>query len=387
MRAAVLLLVLLAVSGAPFRTGPAAGAEDGPAPLLRADDGLTPPPPAVTAGTAETPEAGDGEEEDDAAAELARLCDLLVTAADTHAVPPEFFIRLIWKESRFNPNAVSPKGAQGIAQFMPGTARARGLEKPFDPAQALPASASFLKALFDRFGHWGLAAMAYNAGETRVDGYLGGGFLPYETRDYVYAITGRSAEYWRTRRAREIERATREETLNPHPPTAPAAPEAAKPDDLPPAADGAEVLVALSGGLVPHAGAAADVGGLEPALPPRPRPDDLQGRPVDCAVLVTALGKARTSPRPPGGGGWAPWGAQLAGHMNPSVAMRQFERVRARIPGDLRATPPVVIARRVPGMGRRAIHAVQLGAPSRAGAAALCRRIGAAGVPCVVVRN
>lgn len=383
MRAAVLLLVLLAVSGAPFRAGSAAAAEDGPAPLLRADDGLTPP---LAAGTAETPEAGDGEEEDDAAAELARLCDLLVTAADTHAVPPEFFIRLIWKESRFDPDAVSPKGAQGIAQFMPGTARARGLEKPFDPAQALPASASFLKALFDRFGHWGLAAMAYNAGETRVDGYLGGGFLPYETRDYVYAITGRSAEHWRMRRARALERAARAETLNPHPPAAPAVPEVAKPDDPPPA-DGAGGLIALAGGLVPHAGAAAAVDDRDPPMPPRPRPDDLQGGPVDCAALVTALGKARTSPRPPGGGGWAPWGAQVAGHMNPSVAMRQFGRIQARIPDGLRATPPVVVAKRIPGMGRRPIHAVQFGAASRSGAAALCRQIDAAGVPCVVVRN
>ncbi|MGX1308518.1 hypothetical protein AB7M35_003276 [Amorphus suaedae] len=380
MRAAVVLLVLLAVSAAAGRAAPAIAAPDDRDRLVRVDDGLTP------ATGADEPEAA-AAEDDDPAAELAALCDLLVTAADTHAVPPEFFIRLIWKESRFNPNALSPKGAQGIAQFMPGTARARGLKKPFDPAEALPASAAFLKALFDRFGHWGLAAMAYNAGETRVDGYLGGGFLPYETRDYVYAITGRSAEFWRARRAREIERAAREETLNPHPPSDPVAPAVAKPDDPPPAEGGGIVRVAFAGGVVPHAGAAAEIDDLEPVLPPRPRPEDLEGRPVDCTALVTTLGKARTSPRPPGGGGWAPWGAQLAGHMNPSVAMRQFERVRGRMPGDLRGTPPVVIAKRIPGMGRRAVHAVQLGASSRSGAQALCRRIGAAGVPCVVVRN
>ena len=73
--------------------------------------------------------------------------------------------------------------------------------------------------------------------------------------------------------------------------------------------------------------------------------------------------------------------------MNPSIAMRQFARVQARIPADLGATPPVVVAKRVPGMGRRAVHAVQFGAASRSGAVALCKRVGAVGVPCVVVRN
>ena len=350
--------------------------------LVRVDDGFSP----AAGGDAEAArDLAEADAAGTAAAEIGRLCDLLVAAADAHAVPEEFFIRLIWKESRFDPSAVSPKGAEGIAQFMPATARAWGLERPFEPAEALPASASFLRMLFDRFGHWGLAAMAYNAGEGRVDGFLSGGFLPYETRDYVYAITGRSAEFWRARRAREAEDAAAVATVNPHPPRAPPDPAADKPDDPQPLAIGPGILPAAAGGVVPHPDAVD--GAPETVSPPRSRPDDLPVAPVDCPTLVTALGQARAAPRPPGGGGWAPWGAQVAGHTNPSVAMRQFARAQARIPEDLRATPPVVIARRVPGMGRRAVHAVQLGAASRAGAAALCRRIASAGAPCVVVRN
>jgi len=69
------------------------------------------------------------------------VCDTLAAVATYHELPADFFIRLIWQESRFNPSAVSFKGAQGIAQFMPGTARQRGLEDSFDPGQAIPKSA------------------------------------------------------------------------------------------------------------------------------------------------------------------------------------------------------------------------------------------------------
>jgi soluble lytic murein transglycosylase-like protein len=62
------------------------------------------------------------------------MCDTLAAVAARHELPADFFIRLIWQESRFNPSAVSFKGAQGIAQFMPGTARQRGLEDSFDPS-------------------------------------------------------------------------------------------------------------------------------------------------------------------------------------------------------------------------------------------------------------
>jgi len=375
MRVIGAALFLLLVAVAPARVDAAQLAEE-PGRLVRADDGFTP-----EAGDEATAETGT---QPDPKAEIARLCGLLTAAAEANAVPEEFFIRLIWAESRFDPNAVSPVGAQGIAQFMPYTAKERGLDAPFEPEQALPASASFLKALHDRFGHWGLAAMAYNAGPNRVDGFLGGGFLPSETRNYVYVITGRSAEFWRARRRQAIEDAALELTLNPHPPLVLPEPPVTKPGDPQPIVAG--TVSAAAGGVVPHPGAAGEADGARAAVP-KARPADLPVPPVDCATLVAELGKGRASPRPPESGGWTPWGAQLAGHANPSIAMRQFSRAQARLPGDLSGRPPVVIARRVPGMGRRAIHAVQLGAPSRTEARALCKRIGSAGLPCVVVRN
>src|SRR5467141_1139538 len=64
-------------------------------------------------------------------------CDILNSAASTHGIPPEFFTRLIRQESNFDPNSVSRAGAQGIAQFMPGTARWRGLSDPFEPRSSL----------------------------------------------------------------------------------------------------------------------------------------------------------------------------------------------------------------------------------------------------------
>jgi Transglycosylase SLT domain len=123
---------------------------------------------------------------------------LLVAAALEHDLPVDFFTRLLRKESRFDPQAVSPAGARGIAQFMPRTAAERGLEDPFDPAQALPAAAEFLSELRKRFGNLGLAAAAYNAGPRRVQDWLDKKIvaLPRQTRDYVQSITGRPVEEW-----------------------------------------------------------------------------------------------------------------------------------------------------------------------------------------------
>ncbi len=126
------------------------------------------------------------------------LCALIEDAATQYDLPPPFFARLIWKESRFDPGAISHAGAQGIAQFMPATARLRGLTDPFDPAEAIPKSAAYLAELRDLFGNLGLAAAAYNSGEGRVAAWLRGkGGLPGETRDYVYSITTKPAEWFR----------------------------------------------------------------------------------------------------------------------------------------------------------------------------------------------
>ena len=90
-------------------------------------------------------------------------------AAEEHNIPIGFFARLLWQESRFRAQEVSSAGAQGIAQFMPQTAVEVGLRNPFDPAlQAIPASAKFLRKLYDQFGNFGLAAAAYNAGGGRI---------------------------------------------------------------------------------------------------------------------------------------------------------------------------------------------------------------------------
>lgn len=125
------------------------------------------------------------------------LCTGIERVAAVRDVPVDFFARLIWRESLFRPGAVSPKGAEGIAQFMPATAQLRGLTNSFDILPALEASASYLRDLKERFGSFGLAAAAYNAGEARLASFLSNGSLPLETRAYVLAITGYSAEQWK----------------------------------------------------------------------------------------------------------------------------------------------------------------------------------------------
>jgi hypothetical protein len=127
------------------------------------------------------------------------VCDTLADAAQRNGLPVPFFIRLLFQESRFKPGAVSRTGAQGIAQFMPSTADAVGLDNPFDPLEAIPASARLLRDLFERFGNLGLAAAAYNAGPKRIDDWLARkSSLPKETQGYVKTITGRPPEGWKT---------------------------------------------------------------------------------------------------------------------------------------------------------------------------------------------
>ncbi len=138
---------------------------------------------------------------------VADICRTLAQAAADNDLPEEFFTRLIWQESRFNPDAVSPAGAQGIAQFMPGTARMRGLINAFEPLQALRESASYLRELRTTFrGNLGLAAAAYNAGPGQVEAWLAGrSRLPLETQAYLRIITGHSAEEWTAKPPPRIE--------------------------------------------------------------------------------------------------------------------------------------------------------------------------------------
>ncbi|MFC6747587.1 lytic transglycosylase domain-containing protein [Methylobacterium persicinum] len=112
-------------------------------------------------------------------------------------MPYDFLYRLLRQESGLRADAISPKGALGIAQFMPATALERGLTNPFDPSQAVIKAAELLRDHWVRFGSLGLAAAAYNAGPGRVEKWLAGqSGIPQETRDYVQIVTGRTVEGW-----------------------------------------------------------------------------------------------------------------------------------------------------------------------------------------------
>jgi hypothetical protein len=130
------------------------------------------------------------------------ICLMIEASARANALPVDFFARLIWVESRFQPDVTGPlthtgQRAQGIAQFMPGTAVEHGLFEPFNPIAALPKSGELLAQLRDQFGNLGLAAAAYNAGPQRVREFVAGSRdLPLETRNYVLAITGHPVGDW-----------------------------------------------------------------------------------------------------------------------------------------------------------------------------------------------
>ena len=165
-------------------------------------DIVTPPTTAQTASaataTAPMTAASDATESEPARVfSREELCSTAASVAEANNLPVPFFANLIQQESGFKPRAVSPAGAQGIAQFMPRVAAEQGLHDPFDPIHALHTSGKFLSQLRARFGNLGLAAAAYNAGPRRVQDWMTRqGKLPAETRQYVRNITGRPAEHW-----------------------------------------------------------------------------------------------------------------------------------------------------------------------------------------------
>jgi hypothetical protein len=219
---------------------------------------------------------------------------------------------------------VSPKGAQGVAQFMPRTAAARGLADPFDPEQAIPASAAFLADLIMQFGNFGLAAAAYNAGPTRLTTWLSAkGSLPQETRDYVRFITGRSVEDW-----------------------------------------------------------VQDTAAVEqPSAPPAQAPAK------SCLELAANLRKGIPAERIEALGAFAPWGVQLAGNFSKELALATYTRARQRYAAIIGELQPMVIGTRLRSRGTRAFYRIRLPAQSRAGADALCSRIHGAGGACIVLRT
>ncbi len=115
-----------------------------------------------------------------------RIVKEIHAAAKRHDIPAELFMALVWQESRYRADALSPKGAYGFAQLMPGTAKDLGVN-PRNPAENLDGGARYLAAQYRAFGTWKLALAAYNAGPHRVVEY--GGVPPFtETRNYVRTI-------------------------------------------------------------------------------------------------------------------------------------------------------------------------------------------------------
>ncbi|HEV7286958.1 MAG TPA: lytic transglycosylase domain-containing protein [Kaistia sp.] len=277
------------------------------------------------------------------------ICRLIETAADAQGLPRDYFTRLIWRESSFRSHVTSSAGAQGIAQFMPGTAEEQGLDDPFDPEFAIPASAKYLKSLRDRFGNLGLAAAAYNAGPTRLARWIErGGYLPGETEDYVTFVTGRSVQDWK---AGEIE------VLDP-----PGAVEPRPSDPRPAEARSADPNPAKQKSLAARA-------------EPKAR---------DCVTLVAAIRAYRPSLIE---GAYAPFGVQLSGNFSKSRAIASYHRQVARYPSLLEGKPTLILGSRLAGRGRRAFYRVRLPADTLAKANQLCNALQKLGGACVVLRN
>ncbi len=260
------------------------------------------------------------------------VCRLIERAAGANRLPVEFLTRLIWRESSFRAGAVSPAGARGIAQFMPGTAQERGLADPFDPEQAIPKAAHLLAELRRRFGNLGVAAAAYNAGPARVGDWLRGlGGLPAETRAYVHFVTRSAVEAWAESKSRA------------------------------------------------ESNAASGASGAETATEPASG---------SCLAAVADLRSAR------GGAGegdedgftpLSPWGVQLAGNFSKAIALASFERARQRYAGVIGNVRPMIIGRVLRSRGTRKFYQVRLPAATRQAAQAMCGRIRAAGGICLAL--
>lgn len=258
------------------------------------------------------------------------MCLMVESAARAAGLPLEFFARVIWQESRFQTDAVGPvtrsgQRAQGIAQFMPGTASERRLLDPFDPVQALPKSAEFLGELRDQFGNLGLAAAAYNAGPRRVQEWLAGtGYMPQETRNYVSAITGSTVEEWANagRNGKMPERA--------------------------PTSSCRELMALLKRAPNPF------VTGLETRI---------------------TLAAAKL------------WGVQLAAGFNRDKALAMYARAMKRLSGVIGDQDPSLLSSVMRTRGTRLFYQVRIGADTRGSADDLCNRIRRAGGACFVLRN
>ena len=284
------------------------------------NDPLDRPEVTETAPTAPTEPQGPAES----------ICLMVEAAARSNGLPVEFFARVIWQESRFRAEEVGPQTrsgdrAEGIAQFMPRTAAERQLLDPFDPIQALPKSADFLRELREQFGNLGLAAAAYNAGPQRVRDWMAGKrTIPAETRRYVSAITGRSVDDWLTAGV-------------------------AGRDAINQQAPNCRRLIAT--------------------LKQQPNPF------VHELVRRVELGVAK------------PWGVQLSAGFSRDQALAAFASIAKRYSEILNGSDPMIVQSIFRSRGTRPFYQVRIGAPSRAEANTLCARLERAGGPCLVLRN
>lgn len=138
--------------------------------------------------------------------------DLIALHAERYGLEPALVKAVIRAESAFHPRAVSWKGARGLMQLMPATARDLGCRNAFDPADNIEAGSKQLRLLIDQYG-WNLPRVlaAYNAGEASVDRYHG--IPPYaETRAYVAQVLRYRREYLRPTRVSPARRAVRQIT-------------------------------------------------------------------------------------------------------------------------------------------------------------------------------
>jgi hypothetical protein len=261
------------------------------------------------------------------------MCLMVESAARSNNLPVEFFARVIWQESRFQSDALGPmtrsgQRAQGIAQFMPGTASERRLLDPFDPVQALPKSAEFLNELRNQFGNLGLAAAAYNAGPRRVQDWLAGtGGMPQETRNYVVAITGSTVDNWAaaSKSGKPAERAPTTSSL------------------------GCRELMAL----------------LRRA--PNPFVTELEQHVKLAAAKL--------------------WGVQLAAGFSRDKALAMYARAIKRLSAVIGDQDPSLLGSVMRNRGTRTFYQVRIGADTRPAADDLCNRIRHAGGACFVLRN
>jgi transglycosylase-like protein with SLT domain/sporulation related protein len=252
-------------------------------------------------------------------------CLLLESAAHANGLPVEFFVRLIWRESRFRPTAVGPstrsgKHALGIAQFMPTTAAERSLLDPFNPIEALPKAAEFLKDLRGQFGNLGLAAAAYNAGPSRVRAWMAGAAsMPAQTRAYVEAVTGNSVDEW---------------------------------------AAGRDVKAKAESGV-----------SCETLMAKLKQPPPTFLAALQQHVVTGVI---------------QPWGAILGADRSRPEILDRYAALQRRFATVLAGRDPILLERARGALPR---YQVRVGAESRAAANDVCKRIHLAGGDCVVLRN